>query len=227
MKAILFQLYKQQLLQWEEKLNSGRLWRQLSSWLQSLVSDMMSRAQLGLEIGRIAVRAHLANERHLVGDIFLLIGVIAIFFHQFFPEGPNDRTWYYTNWFYFFYALRPFLILLFWSVTSYLYSTKKSGLIIFTVLHSAAWLGILHYSCFVYDYESYHSIPAWDIIVLALAFGVGFILAVEHMVYVWEHKRKGNHCRFVGIAEADLPAEMKAEIGMSLAKEFREIKKNQ
>jgi hypothetical protein len=175
--------------------------------------------------GRIAVSSHLKNDRHLVGDFFLIIGGLMFFLHQFFSEQPNDHTWYYTNWFYFIYAIRFYLMLLFWSLSCLYYwpTANKSVYIIFGVFHSAGWLGLIHYSFFVHDYKSYHTFPAWDIVVLALAFGAGFIMAVDHLVYLLEHKRKGNHCRFVGIAEMDLDPQIKDSHFKSLAKEYRQL----
>lgn len=191
----------------------------------NFIQTIQSRATLVAKIGLIAVRAHVANKRHLVGDMFLVLGGCAVFFHQFFNESAPDHIQHYGNSFHLFYTLRPFIMLLMWSVTSYCYSTSKSGMIIFTVLHSAGWLGIIHYSFFVHDYYSYHSWPIWSMWFLAAALGVGFMLAVDHLVYIWSHKKTGNHARLVGIAEMNLPLEEKDEILRGLANEYREMYK--
>lgn len=193
--------------------------------LSNFIQKVLSHVTLAVKIGLIAVRAHFANKSYLVGDIFLMIGGIAIFFHQVFNEATPDHLQHYGNYFHLFYTLRPFIMLVCWSVTSYCYSTSKSGLIIFTVLHSAGWLGIIHYSFFVHDYYSYHSWPIWSMWVLAAALGIGFMLAVDHLVYIWSHKKTGNHARLVGVAEMDMPFEKKDEILRGLANEYREMYK--
>ncbi len=196
----------------------------VSSFLLPAKMKIWSLVNLGLEIGLIAVRSHLSNKRHLVGDAFLLIGGVCFVFYQFFPESPDDRSWYYTNYFYLFRTLRPWMIGLFWSVTSYCYSSGKSGQIIFTVIHTGAWCGLIHYSFFVYDYDSFHSFPMWSVVVLGLAFALGFIFATNHLVYVWEHKKRGNHARIVGLIERDnIPEEIKAPLYKQLAREFRNL----
>lgn len=221
MKTIFLFNKQQSPLQCEE---NGELsfWLRCSRYLQDLFL-LKGHVPQGLKIGRAAVLSHLANVRHLVGDIFLFLGLVSFFLHQFFPEPPNNHSWYYTNWFYFIYTLRPYLMLLFWSLAILYYwpTANKSVYIIFTVLHSAGILGIIHYSFFVYDDKTFHTFPAWDIILMALSFGVGFVVTADHLVYLWEHKRKGNHARFVGLAEIDAPLDVKDAHAKSLAKEYR------
>lgn len=192
--------------------------------LQRVICYVTNHAPQALQLGRVAVTSHLANVRHLVGDIFLFMGLVGFFLHQFFPEPPNDHSWYYTNWFYFIYTLRPYIVLLFWSLAVLYYWPKanKSVYIIFTVLHSSGWLGLIHYSFFVYDDKTFHTFPAWDIVLMALSFGIGLVMCADHLVYLWEHKRKGNHARFVGLAEMKgLPIEDKEPMFDELTKEYR------
>lgn len=208
------------------------LWSPLHLSQRQAVLDyfqrIQSRVTLEVKIGRIAVQSHCANKRHLVGDSFLILGGLAIFFHQVFNESAPDHIQHYGNNFHLFYTLRPFIMLVLWSVTSYCYSTNKSGLIIFTTLQSAGWLGIIHYSFFVHDYYSYHSWPLWSMWFLAVGLGVGFMMAVDHLVYVWEHKIKGNHKRFVMLAEHrdKIDAETRERMLTDNLNEYRNLYKN-
>lgn len=202
-----------------QKLLPSRLF----SLLEHAICYAKNHVNQAQAYGRSAVLSHLANVRHLVGDIFLFMGLVGFFLHQFFPIEPDDRTWYYTNWFFFLRTLRYPLIILFWSMATLYYWPKanKSVYIIFTVIHSFGWLMIIHYSFFVYDYKTFWMIPAWDIMLMALSFGIGFVMCADHLVYLWEHKRKGNHARLVGIAEINIPLEQKDLHLKSLAAEYR------
>lgn len=171
----------------------------LEPWY-SLVSHVLP----ALKIGRAALQAHVSNKRHLVGDVFICLGGFSLVFHQLFSKSVMDLQWYYVNWYYFFYAVRPFVMGLFFSVSAYCYASKTSGMMLFGVMHCIAWCGIIHYSFFVYDFTTYHSFPIWSVWLLAFGWGTGFLLGVHHLAYLWEHKWKGNHKRFVGLAEMDL-----------------------
>lgn len=189
----------------KSQLYSSELWQLPAFWpmVCTFITKQIHHVNLVRQIGRSAVLAHVANKRHLVGDIFLLIGVGAIFFHQIFDPRPWDHSWYFTNWFFFFEDLMWWMLLLFGSVATLFYwpSKSKSVYIVFTTLHSIGWLVIIHKSFFVTDFTSFHSLPVWDMWIVAASFGIGFILAVDHLAYVWEHKTKGNHKRFVMLAE--------------------------
>lgn len=114
------------------------------------------------------------------------------------------------------------------AVLYYWPSKSKSVYIIFTVLHSLCWLGIIHYSLLVYDFNSFHSYPHWSYWVLAGSFGLGFVLAADHLVYVYEHKIKGNHKRAIGIGEMDdsVDAETKLRLLKDVANEYRRLYTN-
>lgn len=175
------------------------------SWcLQSDVKTMLlSRASRVLKTGRTASLAHLSNARHLTGDVFIALAVLSFFFRYFFSPLEDDRSWYYTGWFYFFGTLRPWMIGVFGTLALLYYWPKKSKsvYIVFTSLHSLCLLGVLHYSFNVHDYDSFHSYPAWGFWLLAAEFGIGCVLAADHLVYVFEHKIKGNHKRWVMLEE--------------------------
>lgn len=178
-------------------------WPHLLLQWDVMTNYLLNRANQGLALGRIAVLAHLNNSRHLVGDVFLGLVIGSFFLHQFFSMEPWDHTWYYTNWFYFFKSLRPWLMGLFGTLAILYFwpSKSKSVYIPFTILHSLCWLGVIHFSFFVYDFNSFHSVPGWSLWVMAGSVGVGFVLASDQLVYIFEHKIKGNHKRFVGLAE--------------------------
>jgi hypothetical protein len=179
--------------------------------------------------GRAALMAHVSNKRHLVGDVFIVIGVFGLVFHQIFSESARDMKWYYVNWYYFFYTIRPFVMMLFWSVAAFMYSSNHSGKIVFSLFYCAAILGIIHYSFFVHDYKSYHSFPVWGVWIMAGAIGIGFLSTVNHLVFVWEHKIKGNHKRFVGLAEMDVTKvdrDLRDRMLSDNANEYRNLYKN-
>jgi hypothetical protein len=209
--------------------------QRLQSWppwrlLQDAKNKVLNHVNLVVVNGRVVVLSHSKNERHLVGDLFLVLAVVSFFLHQFFPQAPNDKNWYYTNWFYFLRTLRPWMIGFFGTLSILYYWPKKnkSVYIVFTVLHSLCWLGIIHFSFLVDDYDSFHSIPHWGFWVVAISFGIGFVLAADHLVYVLEHKVKGNHKRFVMLAEHKDKIE-RAELDRMLdnnANEYRKLYTN-
>lgn len=172
------------------------LFSSLEPWYSLLI-----HVRQGLALGLAAFRAHVAVSKFLVGDVFICLGGLSLVFHQLFSSTVIDQDWYYLNWFYFLYALRPFVMGLFFSVAAYCYASKTTGRMLFGVMHCIAWCGIIHYSFFVHDFATYHSFPMWSVWLLAAAWGVGFILGVHHLAYLWEHKWKGNHKRFVMLAE--------------------------
>lgn len=178
---------------------SSPLWR----WVSLARTTLSNHVSQVLRTGRSAAKAHLSNSRHLVGDVFLLAACGSFVLYHFFPSDPWDKNWYYTNWFYFLRTLRPWMIGLFATVAILFYWPKKSKsvYIVFTILHSLCWLGIIHYAFLVNDYKSFHSYPSWSYWVLAGSFGMGFMLCAEHLVFVFEHKIKGNHKRWVMLEE--------------------------
>lgn len=206
-------------------------WQPSPQQLDALKIYLTNHVSRVLAIGRIAVVTHLSNSRHLVGDAFIVLAVVSFFLHQFFSMEPWDKSWYYTNWFYFLRTLRPWMMGLFGtlSVLYYWPYKNKSVYIVFTVLHSLCWLGIIHYSLLVYDFNSFHSYPHWSYWVLAGAVGIGFVLASDHLVYVYEHKIKGNHKRFVGLAEMDttkVDPELRDRLLRDNANEYRRLYTN-
>lgn len=205
----------------------ARLFTQFSSsvlsWYLGLPVILMDHVAPVLRNGLTAVRSHLANKRHVMGDAFLVVGVGCIFLHKLFPIDPWMKGWYYTNWYYYFEDQFWGYCLLFWSVTAYMYASEKSGRIIFFVLHVAGWLCVYHFYFEVYDYNSYHSFPIWYAWILCLTLATGFITVVDHLVYVWEHKTKGILCRFVGLVEVDIPLASKEVHFKTLAKEYRQL----
>ena len=215
----------------------GSLLQYLLSWPHLLqqwdvkMDYFQSRANQALVLGRTVVLSHVRNSRHLVGDVFIGLVAISFFLHQFFPMEPWDHSWYYTNWFYFLRTLRPWMMGLFGTLAILYYwpSKNKSVYILFTALHSLCWLGIIHYSFLVNDFASFHSYPYWSYWVIAGFVGMGFVLAADHLVYVFEHKIKGNHKRFVGLAEMDttkVDRDLRDRLLRDNANEYRKLYTN-
>lgn len=193
-------------------------------------TTLWNHASQALRIGRVAVLAHVNNSRHLVGDVFITLVGFSFFLHQFFSMNPWDESWYYTNWFYYLRTLRPWMMGMFATLAMLYYwpSKSKSVYIVFTALHSLCLLGFFHFAFLVYDYYSFHSVPAWSFWVFAFSIGTGFVLASDHLVYVFEHKIKGNHKRFVMLEEhkAKLDAETRQRMLTSNLNEYHNLYKN-
>jgi hypothetical protein len=64
-----------------------------------------------IRAGRVALAELVANDRHLAGLGFGMVGVFSIFIHLLFDEAARDHSWYYLNWFYFMYTVRGYLFL--------------------------------------------------------------------------------------------------------------------
>lgn len=164
-----------------------------------------------------------ANRRFLAGLGFMVVGSISIVFHYLFDEAVRNFNWYYVNWFYFFYTIRVYVLLIFWSLAFFLFTpVKYRSIIPFSCAQAFGWVNVIHYSFFVTSNSEFHAVPHWSIIVLALSLAFSFSMCISELVYFWEHKRKGNHCRFVGLTEIDIPLEKKELMYKQLAKEFRE-----
>lgn len=212
------------LTKWENHLKL--LWPLLRSLLQAcLPTELQAPAHLAIQNGLSVLRS---NKRKVVGFVLLMVGVFGIFSHQlFFNEAVRDHSWYYLNWYYLVFTLRPYIVLLFWSAGFILFipTQYRLAFIPFSLANSFAWIGLLHYSFFVDSNESFHAFPEWSIIVASVALGFTVIMSLESLAYWLNHKVRGNHSRFVGIAEMDLAPEQKEAVYKSLAKEFREVNK--
>jgi hypothetical protein len=185
----------------------------------------------GTQHFRRASMSLLSNSRYLVGGIMLIMVVISFYLPQFFSgfKSLRDYTWYYRNWYYQIYALRPWMMALFGSVALLYFwpSKSKSVYIVFTLFHAVAWLEIIHLSFFTFDDPSFHAIPLWSVFVMAGSFATGFVVASDHLVYVFEHKIKGNHKRFVGLAEmTGVDPELRDRMLKDNANEYRRLYTN-
>lgn len=225
MKAILFQLYKQQSL----KLCLGNLklfLQRLSlSLLDSLLPPFSSVRQVTLGGLNACVGEIANNYRHVLGIMCVLVGAGGIFAHQlFFDESVRDFNWYYVNHYYFIYTIRPYIVLIFWSAGFILLTPTKYTLafIPFSLAHSIGWLGLIHYSLFVTSNESFHSVPHWHAFVVAISMGFGVIMTLDSLLYSYNHITLNNHSSFVGITEMKgLKPEEKEPMYQTLAKNFR------
>lgn len=193
----------------------------LNSKMDRLLS---SHVRPVLQYGLSAIKAHWGNKSHVIGDILILLGVVSFFIYLLFPEPGHDANWYYGNWFYYFFSVRIYLILIFWGTANYFYTESKTYKFINYLKLSGGLVGLTHYSFFVTDDVSYHEFNLWWVIAVCISVGFGIIQSLQHLVYIWEHKAKGNHCRFVGVAEQDLPIQQKDRIFKQLAREYRDLR---
>lgn len=218
----------------QNQLNGYSLLR-LLLWLRSSIKSIFS--QISQLIHRYAHQVipdgltalAKVEKRKVVGCVLLVVGVFGVFSHQLlFNEADRDYTWYYLNWYYFLFTLRPWIVLTIWSAAFILFIPKKYTLafIPFSLFNSIGWCGLLHYSFFVDSNESFHTLPAWPIIVAGLVLGFSIVMSLDALLYWYNHKALGNWCRHVGITEMKgLTPEQKEPMYQSLAKEFRQIQK--
>lgn len=204
------------------------LWRHCSSlgaWLLAVIPSVRRDILITLSAWVQATRT--ISSRCLVGFGLVAVGVTSIFLHRLlFSEGVRT-DWYYTNAYYFYFTIRPYVVSVIWSVAFLLLSpnTRAFHLICFCLWNSVGWAGIIHYSFFVDSNETFHTFPQWEVLAAALVCGVSVVLSMNYHLYVENHKMRGNHTRFVGVAEMDLPIEQKETMYKSLAKEFRRFQK--
>lgn len=164
----------------------------------------------------------------LLGYVMLGVGALTIFAHQiFFDESVRDYNWIYLNWYYYFFTNRLFLVLIFWSVGFFVFVPANSSLAIIpaSLFQSAGWIGLVHNSFFVQTNEQFLEWPHWSVWVMGASFAIGILLTVKYHLYWWNHKCRGNHARFAGLAEMNIPIEQKEAMFKSLAKEYRKINK--
>jgi hypothetical protein len=218
----------------------------LSLSRQSLPLTFVSRE---VQDGRDACAALFNNTRGLVGNGLLVVGVFAIIFHQLFlNESPRDWAWFFINDYYFYSSIKLYVALVFWSIAFLLLSPAKWKIayIPFSLVSSFAFLEIIHISFFIdstqlaaiyhqygfkstqYQHEAkrlndlFNTVPVWYVFVMAIALGFGFVKSFDYLLYRFHHVLRGNHTRFVGMAEnKSLTPEQKESIFDTLSIEFR------
>lgn len=211
-------------LKWLEKLSS--LSRHSRSLLELFTSILLQCVPLDIRAGlSVPIREIHANSRLLVGVGLLVVGMISIVFHYLFDKAARDYNWYYLNLYYLFYTIRPYIVIVFWSLSFFFFAPKKYTLAIipFAIAQGFGWWNIMHYSFFVHSNGQFHAFPHWSLVACGISLGFSFTMCADELVYRWEHKRNGNHARFVGLAEIDAPYEVKDQKMKILAKEYREL----
>ena len=221
------QPFNQQPL-WEGKLQLRWLSRALS-WQDSLrpfiSATIIQCVPLDIRAGLSALTS--LNKRQVVGSVLLVVGVFGIFAHQFFPQSARDYSWYYLNWYYFIFTIRPWLVLILWSAGFILFVPGKYSLsfVPFSLVNATGWGGLMHYSFFVDSNESFHTFPQWSIVIASVCLGFAVIKSLDYLLYWVNHKCRGNHARFAGVAEMNLSPNEKETMFRLLAKEYRDITK--
>lgn len=199
----------------------------------------------GLSASRTSLLLLLRNKRHLVGLVLLLLGVVSWFVNQwvsdpitddhrvcrllgFTMEQCNKETgWCYTSWFYYLETIRTGVVFVLWSLAGILYvPIKKSvALIPFSLFNAFGWLWIYHFSFEVHSYSTYHLLPEQSIIYAGIALGFAVVISSNYLLYWANHKMRGNHARFVGVARLPMKHAEKEQMYDLLAKEYGEINK--
>ena len=151
--------------------------------------------------GPVALNELATNTRHLIGLGFGMVGGVSIFLHLLFDEAARDLSWYYVNWFYFFFDLRLWFVLIFFSFSFLLCTPAKFKLAVvaYSIPSSAGFIGLIHYSFFVSSFESYHSLPVWYVLMIGAALGFGFCFTINYLCYRKYHLKDGSVARVIGI----------------------------
>ena len=213
---------------WEGKSQLRWLPRALS-WLDSLrpfiSATVLQFVPLDIRAGLSALTS--LNKRQVVGFVLLMVGIFGIFAHQFFNHSDRDYSWYYLNWYYFLFTIRPWIVVILWSAGFVLFIPGKYSLsfVPFSLVNATGWCGLIHYSFFVDSNESFHTFPEWSIVIASLCLGLAVIKSLDYLLYWVNHKCRGNHARFAGVAEMNLSPNDKEHMFQLLAKEYREINK--
>lgn len=234
----------QNLQKCQENLKS--FWQQLRlSWLDYLPT-VISPAPLCIRIGPFAsvvLTVIATNRRYLVGGLFLGLGVLSLFLHQFFPESERNWHWYWVNNFYFVFTLRIWILLICGSAAGMLFSPAKWKLayIPFALLHAIGWLFILHYTVFVdasiefttkaemikafaEAHERFHAVPHWYAFVMAGSLGVSIILSLDYLLYRYNHIIRNNHASCIGLLKIkDVPTEVREKHAATLVDNYTNI----
>lgn len=198
--------------------------RRLLSLLASLFTPAIIHAHRVILDGRDALKELLNNRRHFIGGVLLVVGVFSILFHQLFlNEAARDWNWYYVNWYYYYFTIRPYVLLILWSSAFILFTPTKFSLafIPFSIVQAAGWCMILHYSIFVNSNQSFHEIPNAYCIVIGLSLGFSIIMSLDYLLYRHHHITRNILSSFVGLAEMNAPAESKEEMYKQLAVNYR------
>jgi hypothetical protein len=215
--------YKTTLQSCQRKLKSFSLWQLLSLSEPSLSTLSMIPAIRVTLRGLVASRELVTNARLFMGFGFMLVGLGSSLLYLSFDSNLIDQKWYYINWYYFLYTIKEELMLGFWAVGTFLFipSKYKLGFIPCTLLLSYSVATIMHYSFFVNSNETFHAGIPLSIIVSAVSLSLGVIISMDYLTYRYHHLSRGNHSRFVGVAEMNLSPDQKEELYKALAKEYR------
>lgn len=198
----------------------------------------------GLNANLTSLLLLLRNKRHLVGLVLLLVGVAAWYANQCFDPIADDHRvcrmlgftleqcnketgWCYTSWFYYLETIRTGVVLVLWSIAGILFVPirKSVALIPFSLFNAFGWVWIYHFSFEVHSYTTYHMLPGSLIIFTGIVLGFAVIISSNYLLYWANHKMRGNHARFVGVARLPMKPEEKEGMYALLEKEYGEITK--
>jgi hypothetical protein len=203
-------------------------------WLRSLQTvTWLPIRQSAAEYVRLVIRGGLSalasvTKAKLFGYVLLVVGGMTIYAHQlFFSEAARDYDWIYLNWYYYFFTNRMFIVMILWSAgfLALVPPAKNLAVIPASLFQSFGWIGLIHNSFFVQTNEQFTEWPHWSVWVMGVSFSIAVILTVKYQLYWWNHKVRGNHARFVGVAELPLTPDEKEKMYKLLAKEYRDVQK--
>lgn len=216
--------HNQQPLQCERKLLSqlSRLQSSLAQWCTSL---LIAFVPLDIRAGLVASSKEVfANTRLLSGFGLMVVGVASLLFHYLFDKTVRDYSWLYINWYYYFYTIRVYVFVILWSLGFLFCAPAKYKLLMIPVViaQGFCWSTIIHISLETNN-DQVFEFPHWMLLVIGVSMATSFTICMDELVYMWEHKRKGILCRFVGLTEIDYPQDQKEIRYKQLAKEYRQL----
>jgi len=170
----------------------------LFQWLRFKMTPVYRVIQTGL----VAYKHVLSNRRYTAGVVFLLIlAPLSSIFYRVFNPAVIDLQWYYANWYYFFYTISPYLMLLFASVGIFLLFPQKCKTSYLATVWPAGFAisKIIFFAFFVNDTKQFHSAAPWFLLIISGFAAIGFILAVDYLLYRKYHLLNGTFARIAGI----------------------------
>lgn len=143
------------------------------------------------------------NSRYCAGLVLLFVvsPLVGISYNLF--DKTPDYSWFYHSAYYFIYILSPYLMLLVASVGVFLlFPTEgKNAYIVSVPLAGYALSKIIFYSFFVDSNETFYMPVHWVVFVSGFCLVIGFLLSVNHLIFLYNHRKRSIQARWKGIIQ--------------------------
>lgn len=174
-----------------------------------------------IQAGQVAGVEILQSKRFMCGIVLILLAPLTLVSYLLFDPAIDDRSWYYTNMFWYMHTVAPYLCLMLWSIGAFLLFPTKSSFRYIAMLPSTclAVSMFIHLTFFAHDYQSFNS-PLWVAFLSGSMVAIALLIAVDFLVYRKYHTKDGNLKRVFGIILAPgIDADKKVTILKSLIEE--------